>query len=159
MTTPNCLAWWSKGPRCNQTGGIAQSKDLFKQSATRSSASLPLKCHNSGVTDRKKKKKGRNGFWTKIKAQQHGRSRTAKSLKADRVRWNPGLCTATNHFRGSGELWWLRVPGGASLFGAAAGITAAPWFGPTRNCREFGLNSKLSLWFSFLQKSYPGCSR
>lgn len=87
------------GPRYNQIGGIAQSKDLLKKSATGSSAALPLKCHNSGVTDRKKKV--RNGFWTKIKVQQQGRSRTAKSLKAHRVRWNPGLCTATNHFRGA----------------------------------------------------------
>lgn len=41
----------------NQTGGIAQSKDLLKQSVTGTSAALPLKCHNSGVTDRKKKGK------------------------------------------------------------------------------------------------------
>lgn len=107
-TTPNCLAWWSKGPRYSQIRGILLSKDLLKQSATGSSAVLPLKCHNSGVTDRKKKV--RNGFWTKIKVQQQGKSRTARSLKAHRVRWNLGLCTATNHFRGSPELWWLGAP-------------------------------------------------
>lgn len=145
------------GPRVQ--GGMAQSKDLLKQSARGSSAALPLKCHNSGVTDRKRKKKTRNGFWTKIKVQQQGRSRRAKSLKAHRVRWNLGLCTATNHFRGSPELWWLGAPWWCCTVWCCRASQLHPGLVPPGTKGNLDWIPSTASGLASSKKSYPGCSR
>lgn len=133
---------------------MAQSKDLLKQSARGSSAALPLKCHNSGVTDRKRKK---NKKWILNQDKSAATRKEQKSKKPEGTQGQMELGALHSHKP-------LQRVSRALVVGSTLvvlhclvlqGITAAPWFGPTRNQREFGLNSKHSLWFSFLQKKLP----